>query len=132
MERSNFPTLHLFLLAPLLGWGDGLYGRFTIFPAFYARLFLLQLFIIFGKMFRLLQQVGWNIRQALNVIPEWMEMGTQRIFSSGPFSFHLLNKPTGFASIMQPGKVGPQTETSASRASPFSAKVSEMKPSSVA
>jgi hypothetical protein len=61
-QRSNHLTFILVLPASLLRFEDDFDGRFTIFPAFYPRFFLLQFFINFEKVFYLLEQVGWNFR----------------------------------------------------------------------
>ena len=54
--------------------------------------------------------------------------GTNRILSSGPFSSLIRNSAIGLALITQPGNVGSDTQTMASRGSSSSAQVSGMKP----
>lgn len=71
--------------------------------------------------------MGWNIGKLSMVFQNGSETGTQRIFSSGPFSSYTANNPTGVASTIQPGKVGSHTNTRASRTSPSFAKVFQNK-----
>src|SRR4029077_16705929 len=54
--------------------------------------------------------------------------GTQRSFSSGPFSSDMWKTPIARTRIRQPGKVGSETSTSASSGSPSSASVPSTKP----
>src|SRR5579862_7297646 len=54
--------------------------------------------------------------------------GTQRSFSSGPFSSSMWNTPIARTRMRQPGKVGSETSTSASSGSPSSASVPSTKP----
>jgi hypothetical protein len=92
---SNLPTFILVLPASLLGFDDDLDSRFPIFPAFDTRLFLLQFFINFEKMFDLLQQVGRDFRQVLDVIPEWVGNGNAENFLIGPLLIPHLEQAYG-------------------------------------
>ena len=54
--------------------------------------------------------------------------GTQSTLSSMPLSSSIRNSAIGFTSIMQPGKVGSETQTITSSGSPSWPRVSGMKP----
>ncbi len=54
--------------------------------------------------------------------------GTASTLSSIPWSSSIRNRPIGFTSIRQPGKVGSETSTITSSGSPSSDSVSGTKP----
>ena len=56
------------------------------------------------------------------------ESGTHSTLSSMPLSSSMRNRAIGFTSIMQPGKVGSETQTITSSGSPSWPSVSGMKP----
>ena len=76
----------------------------------------------------LVAQLVRDVLQLLDLVPAGSESGTHSTLSSMPLSSSIRKSAIGFTSIMQPGKVGSDTQHMTSSGSPSWPSVSGMKP----
>ena len=109
--------------------GEDPLGLAAVAPAARLRpLRRLEILVPLEEVLDLVAQLVLDVVDVGDALERGSPSGTQRSFSSGPFSSSMWKTPIARTRIRQPGNVGSETSTSASSGSPSSASVPSTKP----